>query len=1510
MRWVVRIGFFALICVGVGPTSYGQFFNQRFVAPIDSQITPEIDRSVEQSIENATQLIKQKQFQPAVERLQSVLDHAEDFFLEKDFQTRSTPDTGVRAQVLRILSAMPTEGRNVYESEFGPRARNLLKQALASSDFPALSQLIARYQMTAAGFEAMQTLAARAMDREQPLQAALLSEAMLLHPRGNGPLKGALLLQTAYAWHLAGQTEKSLAALEALSGESGPWKIGEQPIVPAPDIRNTPEWLGAHFGPPVIPPLETVTAWAMPRGGETGNESATAACPVGGGLWSISTRENLRFLPDLVANTERIKGLGDLVRQIERSMRDNNRLLQPAGVPLVIGDVVVYRTINDVSAVSLKSGQLLWRSATTDGMMAWLFQSPQAVNGNIATSSLLTFRGYLRFKLFRDQLSGSLTSDGKSIYAVEEAESQFSPLLPRNRMPFGAPMISDPANKLVAYDVSGGRLLWEIGGPSGTPPAELSNIFFLGPPLPHEGRLYCLAEAKSEIRLVSLIPDEKSPRLEWSQSLVMADRGVFIAPRRLAGLIPAVSDGLAICPTANGSVVAFDLVQRQLRWGYSYDSTTRRLHQGADVPNDEEEGRWLDSNPILVDGHAILTPRDSSELHCINMADGSLKWKRSREQGLYVAAVIDGRIIVVGKSQIVAYALGDGSEVWKERTEIPEPAGRGVRIQAQYLLPLSTGEIATLDLSSGQILGRSKLPDGRLPGNLAVGAGALVSCSVNDVVGFRQLADIEKQVVEQLAANSLDPEALALRGELKLHRGQESEAIDDLRLSLKQSPTSQVKRILAETLLNRLRNDPKELMKSAAELDDLTEDPRQRVEFRRLYASALNDIGDRVGAVSQLIRLAMGSSILDEMITVEPGRAISLEQHTRSQLFLVYDNADPDQKSAIRQTFAKEKEAALLAPDARQRLARFVKLLIGHPAAERDLLGLVEPKNALSSELSRVRLLERLTQSQERSIAATATAALAANYLALNATHEALPWIEELKSRFPQEVCRAGKTGRQLSDEWLMRADLKSMEPLPVWTAGAIDFRRSDDSTVQVTFPVEIATRVGPYFRDWTFETDSMVTILTARDPSTRVVWTMPLTNLPDDVRGQSSQLHIRGRRLALSSGPWLRVMEATNLQDPPKVLFDQSLRPNASLTSRRLDNRTERRLLANGKHFLMNPDARGTPGFLLGLTDEAVCYQVDNRLFAADPITGDVLWSWTASLFTKVEGTVDKYVVVNTSTNGAMILHTLDGSVREKVSGNPQDVALWFRGTRRLSHRAPTPDQRLFELRDFDGDQVVWQSQHPAGTLHCIVEDEEVALLEPGGNLVILNLATGEKITQADLPIKRPLKSDGHMAVHRWEDHYFVIAGVAPRITDQRRVMPLNSGPPREFGLPAGFGVSTPTSFTLDGFVSSISRKDGKIQWSIPVTELAYDAAQPTNLPVLVLASMQSETDKLSGVPVSPRMAVLVLNKRSGHKIYEKREPITSIGRGVQFAPQIDEQKLIIDFYNWQLNLTIRPEK
>ena len=165
------------------------------------------------------------------------------------------------------------------------------------------------------------------------------------------------------------------------------------------------------------------------------------------------------------------------------------------------------------------------------------------------------------------------------------------------------------------------------------------------------------------------------------------------------------------------------------------------------LPFNMNEDRWLDSAATIVEGKVLLTPSDSDELHCLNLVDGTVLWKRPRGQGLYLACASSGKAVVVGRTHLHAWKLADGNAAWKEPIPIPMPSGRGFRTGALYRLPLSTGEIATVDLGSGHIIARSKSRTGYVPGNLVASGGAIVSQTTNAVVGYKSLSDLNAGIV-------------------------------------------------------------------------------------------------------------------------------------------------------------------------------------------------------------------------------------------------------------------------------------------------------------------------------------------------------------------------------------------------------------------------------------------------------------------------------------------------------------------------------------------------------------------------------------------------------------------------------------------------------------------------------------------------------------------------------------------------------------------------------------------
>ncbi len=165
-----------------------------------------------------------------------------------------------------------------------------------------------------------------------------------------------------------------------------------------------------------------------------------------------------------------------------------------------------------------------------------------------------------------------------------------------------------------------------------------------------------------------------------------------------------------------------------------------------------------------------------------------MRWTQPRLNRLFVAGALDGVVYLVGRMGLDALNLKDGSDAWNHAVELSLPAGRGYRHGNLYHLPLSSGDLATIDLRRGRILTRTRFSKNAQPGNLVSAEGAVVMQSAGSVQGFPPTAELEQQIAKTLEQAPDDAAALAARGELRLHRGKTDAGLADLTRSVKLRP--------------------------------------------------------------------------------------------------------------------------------------------------------------------------------------------------------------------------------------------------------------------------------------------------------------------------------------------------------------------------------------------------------------------------------------------------------------------------------------------------------------------------------------------------------------------------------------------------------------------------------------------------------------------------------------------------------------------------------------------------
>jgi len=1231
------------------------------------------DRTAARRLRLAEERISREDFNTAVELLQGVLDAAEDVAAPAEGGTFQS----VKRYALDLLGRLPADGRRVYELKYGVSAKSQLDEALRDGDWWVVEEVARRYFHSDAGGEATYRLAARAQDQGEPLQAALLFDRLAATDAA-GRYEPRLSLRAAAAWQAAGIPDAAKAAVGRSIARGGKAPVlGGRAVAGAGDPAGLLDSLAAGAG--VAPAGD---AWPMLGGDFARTAEAERATLAGGPVWSHPFAEATEWDDDREA--VRASLLAETLRALEAESGRTGDLTQPAFHPVTVGGVAVVRTLRNLRAVDLATGRFAWQTERPHDVF---FDRATVQAGPDDYSDAGALREeYVSQNAWRNLTAGAIATDGRYVYGVEGVGRAAKAFSPRGGLAFDSEVGLDVYNSLFAYDAGReGAVAWiESGAPAG---GGKSGRFFLGPPLPLGGRLHCLVEEYGEILLVVLDPDAAAggERVVWSQTLVAAERDLAVDTlRRISGLSPAFGDGVLVCPTGAGAAVGIDLGGRHLLWGYQYPrnvvfpSMQRQNPLGnaiiEPIEPDDARDRWLDAVPRIADGAVLLTPRDSDELHCLEVADGRLRWKVARGDMLFVAAVHDGKVAVVGRRNVTAFDLATGEPAWRVATA--EPAGRGVHSGDFYHLPLSTGEIVTIRLSTGKALATSPAGDGVRLGNLIAAGGRLISQSTDSVVGFR----LESELLAALRGKE-DPATLGLRGEDRLHRGETEAGLADLRAAVAGADLPRARRLLAGVLLDGLKTDFAAYRRYAGDLDRLADDPRQRAQYLRRYGDGLREAGEPRAALEAYLRLLDDGVEGARPELVAPGVIALSDRVIAARVGELYEAAGSADRSAMDEALSARVEALAGSPGA-EGLMRFAALFRAAPAADEALrlaAGRLEvSKEGLWAERVRMRLAER-----------TDAGAAAA-------------FDESEAAMFSAEW-----------SEWPYRAEFVP-DPLDAGQPG---------TEVAVGTNVRVVGRRPAEYADWLFEIDPSGQALSARDGFGRARWTAPLATGEEAVGPlRQPQARFSGHLMVVVAGMRLQAIDLKSDPVGPRLLWTRELFDRRSPVS--LIDRTN----LSDQFGRLN----GPAGFAGA---ELLVFQVGLTVVAVDAMTGDPVWQRDGvPAGSEISGDRDFVVLQPVGGTGVTVLRAADGGeVAVRKTADRAARVAWT-GTRLVSWR-DTPEGKRLECRDVARDEAVWSRDFAAKSDQRAIGAEEVAVLDAaGGRLTVVRLEDGEDVFEAEV--------------------------------------------------------------------------------------------------------------------------------------------------------------------------------
>jgi outer membrane protein assembly factor BamB/tetratricopeptide (TPR) repeat protein len=1540
-----RIG----IMVGAGLVLAGFWVSQSFVAaqqqpglpfvqrglgrgwlppdPADAEVTSDVflppDRAVLRQWDKAKALVDESRWSEAVVLVEELLEGGEDYFFKPEGQAAGKPASyrSVKAEAQKLIGDLPPEGRKAYELQFGTKANQLLSAAATAGDIATIEQVSRLYFHTQAGYQATMILGRHFLDHAQPMAAAMCFERLRKAPAAQEAFEPTLSVLLAASYARGHASEQALAVLN--ENDSGAAvRLGGKTVRPfAEGDDKRIAWLQAEAGRAESKhSSDEAKDWTLARGNPTRNPKSDGDVPLLTPRWRTSTTNQ--------------PVMEKALRAIRQRFVEQGLARLPAMQPLAVGNHVLMRTANELLAVDFTTGKIVWPVHSADN--ATLEQLLNSATTGDSQRTDLQSNTALQERFWEDCTFGTISSDGQNVYLLDGLtaggawDSVGVNLMGRGgrlRQPF----IPDPTaqtrdiNKLSAHELkTQGKLKWQVGGQSGEDEPQLAGAFFLGPPLPLDGKLYVLAEMsekseKGEIKLCVL--DAGTGHLDWSQQLAMVEQDIVHDPYcRLAGCTPSFADGVLVCPTAAGAIVGVDIANHTLLWGYKYDreqifpAVMRGGFFAAGMAREQanQMDHWQDSNVIVAEGHVLATPLDSGQLHCLNLVDGASAWKQPlpRGENLYVGGVHDGKAILVGKRQLTAVKLADGKSAWTsavayaepakagaaaagEAVQPPMPSGRGYLGGDSYFVPLSSAEVVQVNLNAGseeqpqgKIVQRAKARkdsshQASVPGNLICFQGEVISQGVDYVETFFQKEPLHTRVNNELAVHPNDAWALGHRAEIDLAEEKIDSAIANARRAYEADDNSYNRDLFIEALTAGLTSDFGKHRQELRDLEQLVKLDSERAMFLRVVAGGLQAAGEPLAALDAYVKLSTLEPAEEELEEVDSQWSVLRSRWVQSQFASLWKAAKPAQRDEINAMLARHLDETAARGDAKTALRQFISAFGEHALGERVRQMLVERLTGAETLLERERLLRRLERSSDEGVRTAATLQLAKLFEQAEHPEAALVEYRRLQTEFGDKPVVGGKNVRQMLNS--LPADspvAKAMWPRTRWREGKIEGSLADAAVGRLTrqnlrlgaINIDVRGDSGPFFQDMAIAYDPSRQEIFGRDASGQIERFAIRLDLQNPTANPFGGINQYAENFAFADGHLLVVfagyrLVALDTLIPPsvsgdRVCWEKGLYDPSQIGAVAQGNQSwgsvRRTVLAGGQ-------SRGGIGLC---TDSTLCFVRGRDVSAIDPLTGQLLWvRHGVEPGSEVFGD-DEYTIVAPpeavgAAKQALVLRTDSGGLVGQRSLPPQGMRRMTYGRKVLALRDRGDKSDLFLFDPVKGDDT-WNHTVPGiintnGVKGTIVDNETVALLEPNGHFVMLNLADGKTLVDEKLREETNLQ---RIFVLRCAQQDFLVTDRGPAAIGVR--------PGR---VQMAVSPQLPTdSFTspVSGHVYAFDRGTGKQQWSDPATIEQQDLwlAQPTELPVLMFfGSVQSA---VPGRAQAVGSSILCLDKHTGRLAYE----------------------------------------
>jgi outer membrane protein assembly factor BamB len=1481
------------------------------------------DRTLSRGVAQARERIDGREYNEAIGFLQGVLDRNEDEFIED--APGSSGSRGLKTTARELISTLPAQGREAYQLLHAADARRGFEAALASDNAEQLARVVRQYSQTPAGFEAGLALAQRQFDLGHPLAAVHLYEK-LAEDRQSERYQPQLSILEATSSVAAGQLDHAAATLRALIKRTpdATVDVAERKVhlpAAATSDEDLLAWLAETIGTPHAVAIAD-TDWLSQRGDPTRNGSNRGGAPHLSARWQARVVNDPRLENYLAGRREQFqqRGLAAI----------------PAARPIAVGDVVLMRTPHNVVAVDFQTGKRIWETRTDEADTHDQIQAGAPGGDDADEPSPTTLP--LEQRVWDDTLTASLSSDGERAFVL----SINSPPAPQevNGFGIGAAMgitfdtTASPTNSLTAYDLaSEGKLAWQIDGESAG--GDLAGAFFLGPPLAINDSLFVLAEIRSAVYLLSLEP--ATGALQWRQQLAGLEQGIAIDPaRRLTGVAASYADGLLVCPTAAGVVVAVDVVHREFAWAYRYPrrpevvANVQQPWQGRpDIGLPRDNNRWLDGSVIIADGRVFISPPESAELYCLDLQTGKLLWKHQRESALFVAGVDRGVVLLVGNSTATALRAVDGTPAWSaerasgqgvsgDHIDLPanvQPAGLGYLSQGQCFLPLTSGHVVAIDLAKGTMSGATAVHNDAELGNLICHRGAIISQSALLVDRFEQTDVLRQRAEATLAQNPRDATAIRDLAEMRRLDGALPEAIAMLKRAYEIDSSDPVTRdMLADNLLEALAANYPGYQSDLPLLREIAQTPQQRIELLRIDALGLQTLGQHLPAFAAYLRLADAVGTDPIVLRIGAEQSVRSDCWVRGRLHALWADSTAIEQVEMHRELDARRQAWGTRPSTGQ-LRRYLSLFGDLPGMD-DVLEqyarqLLDQRDSLDAEVA----LLKLRRSSDEATRAIATVMLTKWLMESDRLDEARSISGPLAGVWKDVPIFDGKTGGQWLAEWRL-GDIGPEKAIDDWPRGqvtasvkstatpaqrAVTLRSQDEVQLGLRrLRVEQVGCPGLGTPQWLIAQDASRLVgrngagqdvfhwLANRDPSARR-FNVSAESVQAAQLGDLMYLAVGNQVIALDSRQSGGETDAGVVwQAFPAGRFPIALAPSGrGRGGQSIYHESAGRTRAVGPNSSLM--------CMLGpATPNGVVVEEQRQLRCFDPVNGETLWTRTdiparCELFGD-----DEFVLAASVEEGLVyVINMADGQLvdRRDLPGKSWLIT----AGRNIAQLIETPGsqgrRKTIRVLDVVSGAEKYVGEYNLGVRTATIEPSSIAVVEPPDRL---RLAKNATFAAFHLPFIEAV-SPGRIQVidvrsGRSRVDETTLDVVQPNklcaIEDDKQVFLFVSGEARQ----QTFRPIGPDYPIVDGQVYAFDGESGQPSWPGParISHRGTALAAPLDVPLLMFVDHVVKRDAGSS---GPQLRLLCVDKRTGATIYRNDDLPATAGQQFRIRSTNDKE-------------------